>query len=99
VLTQVLHHQTRMLHSIGRDKQLNMIGHQTEGMDTTPISPSMLSQILQIETVIRLRAETGRPLITSLNDVQGDAWNGQVRAPMHLDLLVQCIPTVKTFNT
>jgi len=85
----MLHHQTGALRPLRRDQQMDMVGHQAIGVNPAAILPGLLSRMLQIATVIRLRRETGRPVITALDDMPGDTRYCQACASWHYDFHVQ----------
>ena len=95
-LPKRLDHQAGALRQHRRYQQMGMLGHQATGVDPAARLPRLLTRILRIATVIRLRVETGRPVITSLIDVPGDAWHSQAYTPRHHVPLVQGRQAVTT---
>ncbi|MGN8200540.1 hypothetical protein ACS8Y6_17825 [Salinisphaera sp. RV14] len=78
LLPNRLHHTRHRAIPVGRDQQMDVIGHQHISMDITTADPGSRLQAFQVKQVIILVEKAGLTIITTLNHVLGHA--GQVEA-------------------
>jgi hypothetical protein len=65
---------------------MDMVGHQAPRMDFTGLFCSLFGQILKVEEVILFRVETGRTVISSLNQMQRDSWYQYTSSTRHMEI-------------
>ena len=62
---------------------MNVVGHQHVGVDGATELVGKLFEVVQLELIILFALETDRALIAALEDVPGNAGEGQAGATGH----------------
>jgi hypothetical protein len=64
-------------------EKMDVIRHQTVGMQLAPSPVEHPSQMKEIETAVLVREETGSPVVAALHDVHGNAGKHDAGAARH----------------
>ena len=82
-LSQVFHQQDGALFARVCEQQMYVVGHQHVGMDGATELVGELFDVLQVELVVLFAVETDRAVIATLDDVPGNAGEGEAGATGH----------------
>jgi hypothetical protein len=67
-----LHHARHVSNGVGRDEQVDVVGHQHVGVNGATVLQRRLAQIDPVVTVVHLGKEAGKPVVAALHGVLGD---------------------------
>jgi hypothetical protein len=69
-LAEPLHHFARTIGAVRREQKVDMVAHQDIGMYGTAGVECALMQHVQVNHIVVLQMEAGRPVVAALDDVQ-----------------------------
>jgi hypothetical protein len=66
-----------------RYQQVNVVCHQTVRVHRALLLGGEFPQVSQVQQVVAVASEAGRPIVAALDDVRGNAWNDEPGLPGH----------------
>lgn len=72
-LSERPHHPSGCSGFVRGHQQMNMIGHQHEGMNATALPSRVILKPVQVEAIVVQPVEAGLTIVTALDQVQRDA--------------------------
>ena len=83
-LPQMLHQQRATVGPLRRQQQVNVIGHETVGVDHALELRGEDLQVREIEFVVGIGEEAGAAIVAALNDVDWHLGDGDPRTAGHV---------------
>jgi hypothetical protein len=93
-LADLLHEACATVRMLGSQKQMDVVGHQAIGVQRAARMLQQSVQMEQIEAAILDRKEASRAVVTSLNDMQGNAGKHEARAARHAGINERALATL-----
>jgi hypothetical protein len=82
-LPEVSHQGDAGIRRWRREQQMDVIGHQTVRVYTAPHVSGELTEVEQVDLIVRVDSETGATVVAPLNDVQRNIREDQSRLSRH----------------